>query len=168
MFSNWTDAFWSQQQEETNPQCIFQPRSVVEISSSVLLAELFTCPFAIKSGGHAAFAGASSIENGLNIDLSKLNSITLSEDKSVVYVGPGNRWVDVYDYLLPYNLSVIGGRVSDIGLGGLTTGGMCISSHGHVQILTPKQEEYHSSLKSTAGPVTTSSTMKLFSPRAPS
>lgn len=90
----------------------------------MLLAELFSCPFAVKSGGHAAFSGASNIQSGLSIDLGALNSITLSKDQTIASAGAGNVWVDVYDYLEPYGLSVIGGRVSTIGLGGLTTGGM--------------------------------------------
>jgi hypothetical protein len=77
----------------------------------VLLARLFTCPFAVKSGGHAAFAGASSIEGGITIDLAGLNERKLSDDRKTVAIGSGNRWVDVYDYLTPYELAVVGGRV---------------------------------------------------------
>jgi len=93
------------------------------VAAGLLLAELANCPFAVKSGGHAAFAGASNIANGLTIDLNNLNSITLSSDHKLASIGPGNRWADVYNYLLNYNLSVIGGRVSGIGVGGLTLGG---------------------------------------------
>ncbi|KAK9490787.1 FAD binding domain-containing protein [Lipomyces doorenjongii] len=121
-------SFWSQQQETTTPKCIFQPSSTIEVSSALLLAELFSCPFAVKSDGHAAFVGLSSIQNGLNIDLSPLNSLNLSKDLIVVSVGAGNRWVDVYPYLLQYNISVVGGRVLDIGVGGLTTGGISFFS----------------------------------------
>ncbi|EED12165.1 FAD binding domain protein [Talaromyces stipitatus ATCC 10500] len=122
-FSNWTESFWSQQQEEVTPKSIFKPACPIDVSSAVLLAELFSCPFAVKSGGHAAFSGASNIQGGLSIDLSGLDNITLSSDQTVASVGAGNVWVDVYNYLEPYGLSVIGGRVSTIGVGGLTTGG---------------------------------------------
>ncbi|EEA19222.1 FAD binding domain protein [Talaromyces marneffei ATCC 18224] len=122
-FANWTESFWSQQQEEVAPQSIFKAANAIDVSSAVLLAELFSCPFAVKSGGHAAFSGASSIQGGLNIDLGALDSITLNKDHTIASAGAGNVWVDVYDYLEPYGLSVIGGRVSTIGLGGLTTGG---------------------------------------------
>lgn len=66
----------------------------------------------MKSGGHAAFAGASSIEDGITIDLVDLNERKLSEDGKTVAIGPGNRWLDVYEYLEPYGLAVVGGRVS--------------------------------------------------------
>jgi FAD/FMN-containing dehydrogenase len=52
-----------------------------------------------------------------------MNAITLNDDRSVVSVGPGNVWVQVYAALEPYGLAAIGGRVSTIGVGGLVTGG---------------------------------------------
>jgi hypothetical protein len=36
----------------------------------------------------------------------------LSKDRTSVAVGPGNRWKEVYDFLTPYSLAVVGGRVS--------------------------------------------------------
>lgn len=89
----------------------------------MLLSRLTQCPFAVKSGGHAAFAGASNIESGITINLAKLNEVSLSSDKTVAKVGPGNVWLDVYQALEPHNVTAIGGRVSAIGVGGLTLGG---------------------------------------------
>lgn len=123
-YDEWRAGFWSQQQSGTQPACIFQPRNAEQVSIAVLLARYTVCPFAIKSGGHGAFAGSSSIESGFNIDLDRLKSITLTADKKVAKIGPGNRWFDVYDSLEPHGLAVIGGRVADIGVGGLTLGGM--------------------------------------------
>jgi FAD/FMN-containing dehydrogenase len=74
----------------------------------------------VKSGGHAAFRGASSIEGGITVDLAGLNNLKLSSDQKTVTVGPGNRWYDVYSYLEPYSLTVIGGRAATVGVGGLT------------------------------------------------
>lgn len=122
-YSTWDASFWSQQQEDVDPACVFQPASAVEVAVGLLLSELTLCPFAVKSGGHAAFAGASNIQDGLTIDLVGLNSTALSRNSTVASVGAGNRWLDVYDWLDPMGLSVIGGRVSDIGVGGLTLGG---------------------------------------------
>ncbi len=88
-----------------------------------MISRLTQCPFAVKSGGHAAFTGASNIEGGITISLEKLNLVQLSSDKKTVNVGPGNTWFSVYTALQPLNVAVIGGRVSGIGVGGLTTGG---------------------------------------------
>lgn len=122
-YTEWRNLFWSQQQSESKPACILQPTSSRQVAIALLIARLWNCPFAVKSGGHAAFAGASSITDGLTIDLQRLNTIQLASDKKSVRVGPGNRWIDVYKSLEPQSLTAIGGRVSDIGVGGLTLGG---------------------------------------------
>lgn len=80
--------------------------------------------FAVKSGGHAAFAGASSVSDGLTIDLKEINNITVTPDNKTAEIGTGNKWIDVYDYLSPKGLVTVGGRVESIGVGGLTLGGM--------------------------------------------
>lgn len=80
----------------------------------MLFAHLTQCLFALKSGGHAAFPGASSIESGVTVDMVKINQKILSADKKTVAVGPGDRWKEVYDYLTSYNLAAVGGRVSGL------------------------------------------------------
>jgi len=47
----------------------------------------------------------------------------VNKNQTQTSLGPGNRWKDVYSHLDPLGLSVIGGRVADIGVGGLTLGG---------------------------------------------
>ena len=93
------------------------------MASILKIVQRTQCPFAVKSGGHAAFTGASNIANGITIDLKRINELAVSHDKTLTRVGPGNVWIDVYDYLTPKNLTVVGGRVTGIGTGGLTLGG---------------------------------------------
>lgn len=81
------------------------------------------CSFAVKAGGHGKFAGESSIQNGVTIDLKKLNHVNISNDRTTVDVGPGNSWLDVYAVLEPLGLTVVGGRASDVGVGGFVLGG---------------------------------------------
>jgi FAD/FMN-containing dehydrogenase len=97
--------------------------SAEDVSLAVLTFRVTQCKFAVKSGGHAAFAGASNIDSGVTIDLIHLNQLSLSADKTQASIGAGNVWYDVYTYLQPKNVTVIGGRVSAIGVGGLTLGG---------------------------------------------
>lgn len=49
--------------------------------------------------------------------------MTLSDDKKTAAVGPGNNCGQVYWALELHGLATLGGRASDIGTGGLTTGG---------------------------------------------
>lgn len=119
----WTNQFWSQQQSAAKPSCIFQPKTSSDISAVVLLSRWSKCPFAVKSGGHAAFAGASNLDGGITIDLSSMNAIELTPDQKIAKIGPGNIWYNVYSALEKLGLTVVGGRVADIGVGGLTLGG---------------------------------------------
>lgn len=80
--------------------------------------------FATRSGGHSPNPGWSSIgEGGILLDLQKLNAISVSDDKKVASIGPGQRWGKVYETLDAYELSVIGGRIPQVGVGGLILGG---------------------------------------------
>ena len=115
--------YWSNQQLETGPLCRVSPANASEVAAALLITTYFNCSFAVKSGGHAAFAGASNIQGGVTIDLLNLNEVQTSEDQTMTRVGAGNTWIDVYEQLVPHNLSVVGGRVAAIGVGGLTLGG---------------------------------------------
>ena len=81
------------------------------------------CHFAIKSGGHDRTPGSSNADAGITIDLARLNGVRIAEDKKSVRIGAGLRWLDVYTALERAGLMVVGGRVSDVGVGGLTLGG---------------------------------------------
>lgn len=67
--------------------------------------------------------GYANIDGGILVGLTDLNQITLSSDKSYVSVGPGRRWEEVYDFLEPYGLVALGGRVGIVGVPGLLLGG---------------------------------------------
>lgn len=84
----------------------------MQVSTVVLVSRLTRCPFAVKGGGHAAFAGSSSINGGITIALEELNQIEVAADNKTVSVGPGNRWVNLYQELEKHGLGAVGGRVS--------------------------------------------------------
>ncbi|KAK4496856.1 hypothetical protein PRZ48_011305 [Zasmidium cellare] len=115
--------YWSQQQANTKPVCRFTPTSAEDVSVAIKEIRDYECPFAVKSGGHASFQGASNVAGGITIDLHRLNEINVSADRNVTHTGTGNRWEDVYSKLDPMDLAVIGGRNGDIGVGGLPLGG---------------------------------------------
>lgn len=52
-----------------------------------------------------------------------MNAVTVNQAKTVVSVGAGALWGDVYSKMDPMGLAVIGGRAISIGVGGLLTGG---------------------------------------------
>ena len=101
------------------------PASTQDVSKTLKIVSFFQTKFAVRSGGHSPNPGWSSIEKpGVLIDLKKLNQITVSADKSVASLGPAGRWGDVFAALDPYGVSVIGGRIPQVGVGGLILGGL--------------------------------------------
>ena len=59
-----------------------------------------------------SWAGAANIEDGVTIDLSAINQVTVSSDRLTASIGPGARWEDVYLKLDAMSLAVSGGRAS--------------------------------------------------------
>ncbi|KAL3490772.1 hypothetical protein BJX62DRAFT_237885 [Aspergillus germanicus] len=116
-------SYFATQQQEIVPLCVVQPESSEDVSRIVQLVREYQCQFAVKGGGHGNHAGASSIQDGLLIDMSRITSVTLSEDESIAGIGAGARWIDVYEALEEKGLTVVGGRSSTVGIAGFTLGG---------------------------------------------
>ncbi|KAG6848905.1 hypothetical protein H0H93_012976 [Arthromyces matolae] len=80
-------------------------------------------PIAIRGGGHNP-AGASSVEGGLVIDLSRyLNEAIVDAEKRIVKVGGGALWEAVDKEAIKHGLATVGGTVNHTGVGGLVLGG---------------------------------------------
>ncbi|EPE29503.1 FAD-binding protein [Glarea lozoyensis ATCC 20868] len=56
------------------------------------------------------------------LDLQRLNQDTLSEDKTFASLGPGGRWGTAIAALDAQEATIIGGRIPDVGIGGLILG----------------------------------------------
>ncbi|KAM0129465.1 hypothetical protein ACHAO1_008479 [Botrytis cinerea] len=120
--------FW-QQEELLAPACIVTPTDTVDVS--IIIAALTAIHavdarqslFSLRSGGHGTVVGAANNDGGVTIDLSSLDAISLNDARTIVSLGPGTRWQNVYAELDEFNLTVSGGRVAGIGVGGYLTGG---------------------------------------------
>ena len=55
--------------------------------------------------------------------MTRFNEIVIRKDNQTVEIGAGLTWSDVYTYLIPKGLNVVGGRLNGIGVAGLTLGG---------------------------------------------
>lgn len=74
-----------------------------------------------RSGGHST-AGFS-VNNGLVIDLSLMNHVSINSEKRQMHVGSGANWGSVNSVLNLYQLHVPGGGCPDVGVGGFMMGG---------------------------------------------
>jgi FAD/FMN-containing dehydrogenase len=79
-------------------------------------------PFAVKGGGHATNPGFSST-TGVQIAMTRFNQVVIDKTASLVEVGAGLIWDDVYKKLDGTGLNVVGGSVSGVGVAGFTLGG---------------------------------------------
>ena len=138
-YANALTSYWSQQEASLSPSCIVRPLNVRDVSTAVWILGTLSrlgsyfgsdsgCPFAIRGGGHSPFAGSANAEGGVTIDLSAMKDVSARADRSVVSVGAGAKWRDVYFQLDPMGLTVTGGRVADVGVAGLTLGGVQLIS----------------------------------------
>ena len=112
----------AQQQSGISPACYVHVRSASDISAVVFAVRSTQCPFAIRGAGHSNVPGASNSPGGITIDISGLYQLEIDDSGEIIRVGAGLRWGEVYAQLEPKNLTVVGGRLTDVGVGGLILG----------------------------------------------
>ncbi|KAG5351541.1 hypothetical protein C0989_006049 [Termitomyces sp. Mn162] len=76
----------------------------------------------VCGGGHASNPGFSST-NGIQISMKPFSEVTYDAESQTVVIGAGLIWDDVYAALAPYGVSVVGGRVTGVGVAGFILGG---------------------------------------------
>ncbi|KAI0439915.1 putative FAD-binding oxidoreductase [Xylaria telfairii] len=113
---NWVQTAWA------SPTCVIQPITTREVSRAVSYLAQVGVRFAIRSGGHSPAPLGANINDGVLFDMSSFNSVEYHAQQGVAVVGTGLRWGDVYHYLDQYNVTVVGGRILQVGVGGLTLG----------------------------------------------
>ncbi|KAL8710037.1 MAG: hypothetical protein Q9220_005308 [cf. Caloplaca sp. 1 TL-2023] len=125
-------SYWSQQEQKMTPSCIFSPQNTQDVSQAVRILSQYQkasnstaagCQFAIRGAGHTPFAGSANIEDGVTIDMRSIRAVDVNQQETVVSIGAGARWSGVYEVLDAVGLGVAGGRISDVGVGGLILGG---------------------------------------------
>src|SRR6516165_6230540 len=77
---------------------------------------------AVRCGGHS-FSGLSTCDDGMQIDLRGLKSITVDPQARTARAGGGVLWGEFDAATQQYGLHTPGGRMTTTGVGGFTTGG---------------------------------------------
>ncbi|KAI0030496.1 FAD-binding domain-containing protein [Vararia minispora EC-137] len=89
-------------------------RDALDVASVISYARAHKLPIAIRGGGHSS-AGASSVENGVVIDLSRhMNGARIDAEKRLAYVGGGALWKDVDEAGMKYGLATVGGTINHV------------------------------------------------------
>ena len=104
------------------PLAVVQPANAADVATTVKFASGFTTPFAPRSGGHS-YVGASGGDQGIQLDLRRLNSVTYNSSNRTVVVGAGASLYSVHTALEPFARTVPTGTCATVGVSGLTLGG---------------------------------------------
>ncbi|KAL6823349.1 hypothetical protein V8C40DRAFT_247884 [Trichoderma camerunense] len=118
-----TTFYFIAQAAQIVPVCRVLPVNAADVATILNIVRETGATFAVKSGGHNSYASGTNAENGITIDLSRLKDITISDDRKSVNVGAGCRFGEIYDKLEAHGLGCVGGRISSVGVSGLTMGG---------------------------------------------
>ena len=103
------------------PAAIAKVASVDDVRTCVKRVRGHGVPLAARSGGHS-YAGYSTPNNGVVVDLSALRSVTVKSDGTAV-IGAGARLLDVYAALAAHGRALPAGSCPTVGIGGSTLGG---------------------------------------------
>ncbi|KAI0260029.1 FAD dependent oxidoreductase [Gloeopeniophorella convolvens] len=101
--------------------CSIEPGSEQDIGAILRIIGSTRTPFAVKSGGHASNPGFSSTA-GVQISMARFRNITVNSNAGTVELGPGLTWDEVYTALESTGVTVVGGRIPSVGVGGLLLG----------------------------------------------
>ncbi|HEY5836197.1 FAD-binding oxidoreductase [Streptomyces sp.] len=106
--------------DDLRPAAIAYVTGAADIRACLDFARRTGTPPAIRSGGHS-YAGWSSGDGRLIIDVSRLDTIRL--DGTTATIGAGAKLIDVYATLGQQGRTIPGGSCPSVGISGLTLGG---------------------------------------------
>ncbi len=107
---------------DRRPALIAQCDTRSDVAAALAHARERDLDVAIRNGGHSV-AGASSVDDGLVIDMRRMNRVAVDPARRIATVSGGATWADFDRATQPHGLAVTGGRVSTTGVAGLTLGG---------------------------------------------
>ncbi|KAF2178657.1 hypothetical protein K469DRAFT_803085 [Zopfia rhizophila CBS 207.26] len=105
-------SYWAQQGIKSQPRCVVSALKVSDIStihrviSSRKAGNDFPCKLAIRSVGHGVY-GSSNEGDGITVDISAMNSISVNDARNLTSIGPGAKCEDVYLKLDTIGLGVL-------------------------------------------------------------
>ncbi len=107
---------------DRRPRIIAQCADVEDVKRAIKFGRDNSLEIAVRGGGHSV-AGRSLVDNGIVIDLKKMNAASVNPEERTVTVGGGATMSHLDRATEPYGLATTGGRVSTTGVGGYTLGG---------------------------------------------
>ncbi|MFC8667587.1 FAD-binding oxidoreductase [Streptomyces sp. NPDC057199] len=120
--ANWAAArqLYNTRFDSLRPTAVAYVAHAEDIRTTLAFARARAVPVSIRNGGHS-YAGWSSGDGRLILDISKLSKVRASGDEAVI--GAGAKLIDVYRALAAKGVTLPAGSCPTVGVSGLTLGG---------------------------------------------
>ncbi|TMD04858.1 MAG: FAD-binding oxidoreductase [Chloroflexi bacterium] len=107
---------------DRSPRVIAFCANTKDVQTALAFGRRSGLQIAVRSGGHS-LAGHSVVDDGLVIDLRRLNQVSVDPEARRAVVGGGAIWSEVDGATVPHGLAVTGGHVTHTGVAALVLGG---------------------------------------------
>jgi FAD/FMN-containing dehydrogenase len=107
---------------DKRPAIVVRCANVADVIAGVNFAREHGLLLAVRGGGHNG-AGLCTVDNGLVIDLSRMNGVRVDPASRTARVEGGAQLADLHHATHPFGLATPSGIVSTTGVGGITLGG---------------------------------------------
>jgi FAD/FMN-containing dehydrogenase len=107
---------------DARPAMIVRCAGAADVIAAVGFARSNDLRIAVRGGGHS-LPGFSTVDDGIVIDLSRMNDVRVDPFARRATVGGGSTWRDVDHETQAHGLATTGGLVSSTGVAGFTLGG---------------------------------------------
>ena len=106
---------------DKHPALVVQPSGTADVRTAVSFAREHGLLLAVKCGGHS-YAGKSTCDGGMQIDLSRFRGVRVDPLSRTAYVAGGSLLGELDHEAMALGLVTTAGTVSHTGVGGLTLG----------------------------------------------
>jgi FAD/FMN-containing dehydrogenase len=106
---------------DKHPALVVQPTGAADVRTAVTFAKQHGLLLAVKCGGHS-YAGKSTCEGGMQIDLSRFRGARVDPASRIAYVAGGSLLGELDHEAMALGLVTTAGTVSHTGVGGLALG----------------------------------------------